>query len=157
HFFHPASSGCQDRRDIAKSAIGLCGNTIIDDCSGFGVEWNLTANKDQSIGPNCLRIGANRPGSGICCYHGFHFFLNLELINRYRVTVPRSNSTACPPTLMFVTRSPSRFARTKISLGRPISTPWRISTCSSLFATPYLTIQPEAQPAAEPVAGSSPP
>src|SRR4030095_8682561 len=87
-------------------------------------------------------------------------FLNLKvllLLSQSRRTAPRSTSTAYPPTRTFVTRSPSVVARTYISLGRRISTPCRSSTCSSLFAIPCWTIQLAAQPAADPVAGSSPP
>src|SRR4029453_15067110 len=91
---------------------------------------------------------------------GHLHFLSLKfllLLSQPRRAVPRNTSTAYPPTRTFVIRSPSRVARTYISLGRRIPTPCRITTCSSLSAMPRCTIQLAAQPAADPVAGSSPP
>ncbi len=73
------------------------------------------------------------------------------------VTSPRITSTTCPPTRTSNTLPRSRVARTRIRLGRAISSPYSIITRSSLAATPFATIHAAAQPAADPVAGSSPP
>src|SRR5512141_659184 len=71
-------------------------------------------------------------------------------------TSPRITSTALPPTRTLTIRLSRFAARTKILLGRRISTPCSISTRRSGSATPCATIQAAVQPAAEPVAGSSP-
>ena len=62
------------------------------------------------------------------------FLPHLEFHFPSRLTVPRSTSTAYPPTRTLVMRSPSRVARTYISLGRRIAPPCRMTTCSSLSA-----------------------
>src|SRR5438552_4650267 len=69
---------------------------------------------------------------------------------------PSMICTACPPTRTFETVLPLLLDLTKSLLGRLTSTPCRISTVSSGWATPYLTIQADVHPAADPVAGSSP-
>src|SRR5436309_9280650 len=74
----------------------------------------------------------------------------------HRKNSPRITSTALPPTRTLTIRLSRFAARTKILLGRCISMPCSISTLRSGSATPCATIQAAVQPAAEPVAGSSP-
>src|SRR5580704_1592434 len=77
------------------------------------------------------------------------------LYQHHRDASPSMTCTACPPTRTFEMLVPFLLDLTKSWLGRLISTPCRISTVSSGWATPYLTIQADVQAAADPVAGSS--
>src|SRR5439155_10125694 len=80
--------------------------------------------------------------------------VDVELLHQSR---RQESSTAYPPTRTFVTQPSSLVARTKISLGLRASTPCQMSTCSPQLTMPYFAIHAATQPAADPVAGSSPP
>ncbi len=54
-----AARRLQDRFQVGEHLLGLLGHSALDDLLGRRVQRNLPADKDEAVGPDGLRIGAD--------------------------------------------------------------------------------------------------
>src|SRR5260370_7805651 len=59
NFIQATARGLQNGREVLEHAVGLRAHITGDDLRGGGIDGDLSGSKDQALGSNCLRVGAD--------------------------------------------------------------------------------------------------
>src|ERR1700674_338150 len=59
NFLKATPRGLQNGSEVFEHAVGLRAHIAADDLRGGGIDGDLSGSKDQALGSNCLRVGAD--------------------------------------------------------------------------------------------------
>src|SRR5262245_16114591 len=75
------SGGFQDSLEIFEHPLGLNLHIAADELLCLRVEGYLSGEKQETVGPNCLRVRTDGLRTIVCGYHFLHYGLLLQLWN----------------------------------------------------------------------------